>query len=277
MEYDLVYAVAGDRELRIKIALPEPAPGDPVPVLVYIHGGGWQSGSYDDCRWTEFVKNGYASASIQYRFSQEAIFPAQIHDCKAAIRFLKANAKAYGLDASRVGVWGGSAGGHLAALLGTSADIPELEGDLGNPEQSTRVQAVCSFYGPTKFLPEDGEAEPVTQVPEVATQFFGGTREEKPELHRLASPFAHISADDPPFLLVHGDADDLVPLGQSEMLCDALRRAGVEAELITVKNGNHGFHLPDQEPGNEEIMAQVLAFFDRHLRCTGPTNMVCEI
>lgn len=265
VEHDATYARAGERDLHIRLALPD-GQSELLPVIVYIHGGGWLGGDYTTVRSAQFIPHGFAAASIQYRFSTEAAFPAQIHDCKAAIRYIRAHAGEFGIHPDRIGVWGESAGGHLAALLGTSGGVEELEGNLGSPGQSSRVQAVCAYSGPTKFVPDAGEPEPVTQIPEVLVQLMGGTRDEKPELYRLGSPFEHISPAAPPFLLVHGDSDELVPVGQSEIFAKALRRAGAEATLIKVKKGTHGFHDPDQTPSNEEILGEVLAFFSRHLK-----------
>ena len=151
---DLVYARAGAKDLLLDLYLPEGAPR-PLPLVVWIHGGGWRNGAKEQTPARRLVERGYAVASINYRLSGEAIFPAQIHDCKAAVRWLRANAAKYGLDAGRVAAWGSSAGGHLVALLGTSGGIMELEGGLGNADQSSRVQAVVDFFGPHGF-PQDG-------------------------------------------------------------------------------------------------------------------------
>lgn len=255
---DIVYAKVGERELRMDLALPEIRPAKPMPVVVWIHGGGWKQGTYKKNRAAWLAGHGYAAASIEYRFSSEAIFPAQIHDCKAAIRFLRANAKTYGLDPDRIGVWGGSAGGHLAALLGTSGGIRELEGDFGNVDQSSRVQAVCEFYGPTDFSRVRSGAE--------VTPLLGGTAQEKPELAKLASPITHVTKDDPPFLIVHGDADDIVPVSQADIFYNALRKAGVEVALIKVKNGNHGLTAPEEQPSRSDVEKRVAEFFDKCLK-----------
>lgn len=263
---DVVYANTGGESLHINLVLPEPNPDKPLPVVVWIHGGGWAEGNYKANRAASLVEHGYAAASIQYQFSQVARFPAQIHQCKAAVRFLRAHAREYNLDPARIGVWGASAGGHLAALLGTSGGVKELEGTLGCNDESSRVQAVCDFFGPAKFLPEEGEPQPVLQVYYLVPQFFGGSAQEKADLYRLGSPVTHASKDDPPFLIVHGDIDQLVPIGQSELLYDALRRAGADAAFIRVRNGNHGFSRHDQYPRAEQIEQKVLEFFDKHLK-----------
>lgn len=263
---DIVYATVGSTQLHMDIGLPEKMPDTPLPVVVWIHGGGWKTGTYKWNRSAWFVKHGYASVSVQYRFIDQARFPAQIHDCKAAIRFLRANAGKYGIDPNRIGVWGGSAGGHLAALLGTSGGIKELEGESGNAGQSSRVQAVCEWYGPNDLAMGIRDPEPGRKKPPLLVQFLGATLEEKPELYKLASPITHISKDGPPFLIVHGDADELVPFTQAQVFYDALKKAGVDATLIKVKGGNHGLTAKGMQPSEEEIEKRMVEFFDRKLK-----------
>lgn len=252
---DVEYGKGGERALKLHILRPKTAPKDAMPVLVWIHGGGWQGGSKDSGigRLAKYAERGYCCASIEYRFSKEAVFPAQIEDCKCAIRFLRAKAKEYQLDPDRIGVWGSSAGGHLVALLGTSAAIKELEGKGGWPEQSSRVQAVCDFCGPADFPKWGDTAHPAVLA------LFGGKVKEKAELAAKASPVTHISKDAPPFLIVHGDEDKVVPLDQSESLNAALKKAGIDVTLHVVKGGGHGF-------GGPEIDKLVADFFDKHLK-----------
>lgn len=271
---DIVYARAGNTDLHMDIGLPEKMPDRPLPVIVWIHGGGWKMGTYKWLRSASFVKHGYAAVSIQYRFLDEARFPAQIHDCKAAIRFLRANASKYGIDPNRIGVWGGSAGGHLAALLGTSGGVKELEGDEGNAGVSSRVQAVCEWYGPNDLTVSDHEPEPGRKKPPLLVQLLGATIKEKPELYRLASPITHVSSDDPPFLIVHGDADELVAFRQAQVMHDALTKTGVESALIKVREGNHGLTAKDMQPTAEEIEKRMVEFFDRHLKKPSETPAI---
>src|SRR5687768_12543691 len=151
-KYDLPYVENGKSSQSLDLFIPAGATADkPLPLVVWIHGGGWRQGDKARCLALPLLAHGYAVASINYRLSGEAQFPAQIHDCKAAIRWLRANAKEHGIDADRIGVWGSSAGGHLVALLGTSGDVKELEGELGNAGVSSRVQAVCDFFGPAEL------------------------------------------------------------------------------------------------------------------------------
>lgn len=259
---DIEYAHVGAKSLRLDLYLPRREPGARLPVVVWIHGGGWRGGDKGRTRAPHVLGEGYAVASIGYRLSQEATFPAQIHDCKAAIRWLRAHADRYGLDPERIGAWGSSAGGHLAALLGTSGGVAELEGTVGgNLEYSSRVQAVCDFFGPADLLAvlEPGAWPSHASPTSAESLLLGGPVAERVDLARLASPVTHVSTDDPPFLIVHGDQDRVVPLDQSERLHRALTAAGVESTLHVVKGAGHGF----RDPGVDALVGE---FFDRHLR-----------
>jgi len=241
---DLVYRTVGGRNLTLDLYVPQiTKAGDKLPVVVWIHGGAWRSGSKDRCPAVPLVDRGFAVASISYRLTDEAIFPAQIHDCKAAIRWLRANAGRFSLDPSRIGAWGASAGGHLAALLGTSGDVKELEGGPDNLNYSSRVQAVCDYFGPTDFLRMN--AEPGAMDHDAADSpesvLIGGPIQKNPEKAAKASPITYVSADDPPFLILHGDQDRTVLLNQSQLLHDALRKLGVRVRLGIVKGQGHGF------------------------------------
>lgn len=255
---DLEYVAGGHARNKLDLYLPAKA-DHPLPVIVWIHGGGWENGSKDRPPAIPFVAQGYAVASINYRLSQDAIFPAQIEDCKAAIRWLRANAKKYNLDVSHIGVWGASAGGHLVALLGTSGGIKELEGNGGNPDQSSRVQCVVDFYGPTDFSKMGGwQDKPDSPM----AKLVGGPVREKQKLAAKANPVTYVSKDAPPFLIMHGDVDKTVPMNQSELLDEALRKAGVESSLIRVPGNGHG------GPGfsNPENWKKIVDFFDKHLK-----------
>ena len=229
-------------------------------MIVFIHGGGWRSGDKAGSLGSlvPFVATGnYVGATINYRLSGEAIWPAQIHDCKAAIRWLRANAPKYHIDPARIGVWGGSAGGHLVNMLGVSGDVRELDGQGGSPGQSSRVSCVVSFCGPANFLaPKRFEGG---RRPSAVDQLLGGPLEEKQELARQASPITYVTPDDPPFLLVHGTADGTVPCEQAELFHEALRKAGVGATFVKIVGGGHGI-------GGEEVRGRVQAFFEKHLR-----------
>jgi len=257
IQRDVVYGKAGDRALKLDIIRPG-QPGDsPLPVIVFVHGGAWRAGN----KWggvgrlVPFAASGdYFCASVGYRLSGEATWPAQIHDCKAAIRWLKANAN---IDPKKIGVWGSSAGGHLVNMLGTSGDVKELEGDCGSPDQSSRVACVVPFCGPSDFRAigrlKGGAA------PSAVAQLLGGPIGEKQQAAVAASPVTHVSKDDPPFLIVHGTDDRTVPFAQAETLHAALKKAGVDSTFVKIEGGGHGI-------GGEEVMKRVRAFFEKHLR-----------
>jgi acetyl esterase/lipase len=262
---DLAYVTKNAHERHV-LDLYLPAEGDNLPLIIWIHGGGWQNGSKERPTGLPFLREGYALASINYRLSGHALFPAQIEDCKAAVRWLRANARKYRIDPNRFGVWGASAGGHLVAMLGTTGGVKEF--DVGeNLQVSSRVQAVCDFYGPTDFLQMDAHRVPGAALahdspgsPEA--RLVGGPIQENKEKVARANPITYIRKDAPPFLIVHGDADPLVPHHQSELLRDALEKAGVPVSLYTVKGGGHGQGF--QQDAN--LMPAVRAFFAKTLR-----------
>jgi len=258
---DLAYIPDGHERQKLDLYLPTQSEGDgPMPLIVWVHGGAWRAGSKQNCRSIRFLKQSYAAASINYRLSQHAIFPAQIEDCKAAIRFLRANAGKYNIDPDRIGVWGSSAGGHLVALLGTAGDVKQF--DKGpNLHVSSRIQAVCDYFGPTDFTKmNDFKGRMDHDVPDSPeSQLVGGPVQENKEACRRANPITYISKDDPPFLICHGDKDMLVPHNQSVLLNTALKKAGVNVKFHTVKGGGHGFR-------NQEVDRMVQEFFDKHLR-----------
>jgi acetyl esterase/lipase len=257
---DVVFAKVGTRDLHMDIVMPPDTLAKPHPCVVWIHGGGWSKGTYKQNRAAWLAGKGYVGVSAEYRLSGEAIYPAQITDCKAAVRYLRARAKDYGIDPNRIGVWGGSAGGHLVALLGTTGGVKELEGNEGNAKESSRVQAVCDFYGPTALTP-DWIPLPAPDV----TPLLGGTPQNKLELAKLASPVRFVDRKDPPFLIVHGEIDSIVPIAHSVNFYDTLKKAGVDVTFIRVKNADHGFKGTGISPTIEEINAKVLAFFDKQL------------
>jgi acetyl esterase/lipase len=249
---DLEYVQGGHERNRLDLYLPEKATR-PLPVVLWVHGGGWSKGDKTNGPAFRFATKGYAVASMNYRFSQHATSPAQIHDCKAAVRWLRANAKKYGLDKDRVGAWGSSAGGHLVALLGTTAGVKELEGPGGNEDQSSRVQAVVDWYGPTDFLTAGAK--------DTRTNLLGGDPQQNKEKAMKASPVTYASKDAAPFLIMHGDQDKTVPISQSETFAEALKKAGADATFVIVKGGKHGGALFT----NAESMKLIEDFLAKHL------------
>ena len=274
LEYkpDVVFATVNGRDLHMTLVYPKQPPSVPMPGVVWVHGGAWRAGSYKGAgQLVGLVRQGYFCASIEYRLSQEAIFPAQIFDCKGALRYLRAHAQEYRLNPDKIGVWGGSAGGHLVALLGTSGGVKELEGDVGgNLDQSSAVQCVVDFYGPsdmTTMIADRGRqimVDPATGLgPEEA--LVGGKMEERLEVAKAASPVTYVDKSDPPFLIVHGEVDRTVPIKQSERLDEALRAAGVDCTFVRVKNGGHGFG-PNCDPTPQQINQTVMEFLSKHLK-----------
>jgi acetyl esterase/lipase len=243
VERNLVYATAGDRALHLDLYRPAPS-ASPAPVVLWLHGGAWRMGSKLFCPIFWLRDEGFAVASVDYRLSGEATWPAQIHDVKAAVRWLRANAATYGFDAGAIGVAGASAGGHLAALLGTSGGVEALEGDLGDhADVSSRVAAVYDMFGPTDLVHIYEDARVDGKLPkemDAVAAFLGGERAERKERARLASPLTWVSPDDPPFLIVHGEEDFLVPVAQSVRLEKALRDVGVPATLVVIPGASHG-------------------------------------
>lgn len=263
---DLPYAGTDNPRQRLDLYLPKkPSSDKPMPVIVFIHGGGWRGGDKAGGAGNvmRFVQSGdYAGVSVGYRLTNEARWPEQIYDCKAAIRWIRGNAKQYNLDPDKIGVWGSSAGGHLVSMLGTSGDVKGLEGKLGAfPDASSRVTCVVNFFGPENFITmveKPSTIDRTTQdYPEAL--LIGGRVQDKPEVAKAASPITYVSADDPPFLTAHGTKDPLVPYDQALELDGAMKKAGVAHLLIEMVNGGHGFR-------SEELDGRIKRFFDLHLR-----------
>jgi len=255
------FGLGGNQKLVMHILRPKHRPAEPLPVLVYIHGSAWMKDNKDLAisRLIATAQQGYFGATIQVRTSGEAVFPAQIEDSKCAIRFLRAKAKEYNIDPDRIGVWGESSGGHLAALVGLTADVKELEGSGGWPEFSSRVAAVCSMCPAIDFLSPDWPERHNNPGGPSFRLLGGDPRKDKSELAKKASPLTYITKESPPFYIVHGDKDTTVPYSQGVLLLEALKKAGVEASLYTVPGGNHGsVHQQDK--------IVVTEFFDKRLK-----------
>lgn len=267
IERDLNYAGTTNPAQTLDLLRPKKSRGNrPLPLVVNIHGGAFKAGdkSMGVGELIALVSSGeYVGASINYRLSGEARWPAQIHDCKAAIRWLRANAARYQIDPERIGVIGGSAGGHLVAMLGLTAHEKGLEGEVGgNLDQSSAVQCVVDEFGPSELLVMSDYPSRIdhnaADSPE--SELIGGPLRENRDKARAASPITYVSRDAPPFLIIHGTDDPLVPFNQSERLAAALRKAGADCRLIKVVGAGHGgFRAP-------EIPKRVRQFFDRHLR-----------
>jgi acetyl esterase/lipase len=270
-ERNIPYVENGHRNQVLDLYLPEQASDKPLPLMIWIHGGAWMGGSQVNPPVLYLVGKGFAVASIQYRFSSDAIWPAQGYDCKAAVRFLRANAAKYNLDPNRFGVGGDSAGGHLAAFVGTSGDVKDMEGDLGNPGVSSRVQAVVDWFGPTDLLVMGQQAGPGSMIQHDApdspeSRLMGGPVHEKRDLAKTANPLTYVDGTDPPFLIMHGDNDQLVPLGQSVILAKALIDAGVAEVTMRII---HGAGHEGPQFRNAESQRLTEEFLSRKLKVAG--------
>jgi len=264
---DIPYADNDNPRQKLDLFLPKTRKSDkPLPVVAFIHGGAWLAGNKNGGgrMVAPYVASGeYAGASIAYRLSQEAIWPAQIHDCKAAIRWLKANAKKHKLDPDRIAVWGTSAGGHLAAMLGVSGDVKQLEGKIGgNLEFDSRVACVVNWFGPTDMLTigkyPSGLKHDAPNSPEA--KLLGGAIHENKHAARSASPVTHASKGDAPTLTMHGTEDRTVPFNQGERIHEALTKAGVDSVFVKMIGAGHGgFRQP-------ETQERVKAFIEKYLR-----------
>jgi acetyl esterase/lipase len=261
-EVDLPFGQAQGKTLLLDIVRPKMSPPTRMPAIISIHGGGWRGGRKRPQQSAFLAQRGFFTVSITYRLSQEAPFPACLSDCKAAVRWLRANADRYHLDPERIGVWGHSAGAHLAALLGTTGDLPLLEGASGSPGYSSRVQAVAVFAVPADFLLPTGGWLNAPAVREL----FAGTPEQRAEAMRLASPLTHLHGDVTPFLIVHGVSDTVIPIEQGRRLYEALSQRGCQVTFVPVRGKGHHFSL--LFPLLNPISRMLLAFFERHLRGT---------
>ncbi len=237
---DIEYARVGDQVLKLDLYLPKV--NNP-PLLIYVHGGAWRAGSKTDVPILKLLNHGFAIASVDYRLSTEAAFPAQVHDIKAAIRFLRAKAELYHLNAASVGIVGSSAGGHLAALVGVTNGHPALEGTVGQPlSQSSSVQCIVSLYGASNLqtiLSQSTDIGLQMRVPALEL-LLGGQPDQKPELARLASPVAQLDSKDPPLLLIHGDADPQMPAAQSQEFEQAYKALSLPVEYLVMPESKHG-------------------------------------
>ncbi|MEZ6122078.1 MAG: alpha/beta hydrolase [Planctomycetaceae bacterium] len=259
---DVTYAVVDGHELKLDLYLPGANESkDAAPLIVWVHGGAWRAGSKASVPILDLVSAGFAIASVDYRLSTEAPFPAQVHDIKAAIRFLRHHAADYQLDADRFSLTGASAGGHLAALTGVSANVAELEGKVGEHlQERSDVGHIVSFYGASNLQTILSQSTPhglSVRVPAL-TLLLGGPPEDRTELLRLASPVVHVDKHDPPLLLIHGDQDPQMPINQSHELFGRYTKLGLTAEFDVVYGGAHG----GPEFYSEDRLRRVAAFLN---------------
>ena len=260
---DIEYATTPEQRLLLDLYLPTDVKNP--PLLVWIHGGAWRAGSKENMPLIELVQNGFAVASVEYRLSPVAKFPAQIHDIKAGIRFLRGSAKKYGYHADKIGILGSSAGGHLVALVGVTNGNPQLEGDLGDfDDESSDVQAIVDYYGPTNFLTILPQSTPhglSVRVP--ALQLLLGDRPERtPDLAKLASPVFHVDNQAPPLLMIHGDQDPQVPINQSHELHGKYKQHNRNVTFEVLHGAAHG----GPEFFDNERTKLVETFLRKHLK-----------
>lgn len=267
---NLEYAKVGEKSLLLDVYPTTPVEGEKSPCAIWIHGGGWYSGSKRSPSILPLVTKGYVVVSINYRLTREAPFPAQIYDCKAAVRWVRANAATYDIDPDRIAVVGFSAGGHLAALIGTSGDVAELEGTEGTLGVSSQVQAVVDGYGPSDFetmwpiiLSNPSVAEPggLNNVDAVKALFKSKSKKEIISLAELASPVNYIEAGLPPFYIFHGSEDATVPVQQSQELNDLLKAQGNDVTLDIIQGQGHGVQGP-------MVAMKIAEFLDLKMKST---------
>ncbi len=260
---DILYGVVDGRELKLDLYLPTGVTNP--PLLVWVHGGAWQRRSKEAVYTVGLVEGGYAMASVDFRLSVDAEFPAMIHDIKAAIRFLRGNAATYGYDATWVGIHGRSSGAHLAALVGVTNGNEELEGEIGNYlEQSSDVQAIVSYFGASNLTTILKQSTPygANMRGPALELLLGGLPAKKAKLATLASPVFHVDATDPPLLLLHGDQDPQMPINQSHELHGAYKQAGLDVQFEVVHGAEHGGELFF----DQERTVLVKAFLDKQDR-----------
>lgn len=275
IEQDVAY-LPPERHEKLDLYLPQNrAAAVRSPAVLIIHGGGWSGGDKAAGRefniGTNLAKAGYVCASVNYMMQEGQRWPTNLYDCKNAVRFLRKNADKYQIDVDHIGVIGGSAGGHLALMVGYTTDIPELEPKSPYPGISDRVSAVVDLYGPTDLATRrktDTDGKPIGDALTSSSPLFAGTYAEHPDLWKLASPVTHVNAKSPPTLILHGTKDTTVDRDQSTELESKLKAAGVEHQLMFVEGAGHTFDLEKwgKKPLSTDLRPVVIGFFDKHLK-----------
>lgn len=258
-ERGIEFSNPDNQHLQLNIARPKHGDG-PFPAIVCIHGGGFRAGAREsyDAMCVRLAGEGFVALTVTYRLSPAYQFPAAVHDCKAAVRWLRTHAATYHADPVRIGAMGGSAGGHLALFLGVTAGVREFEG-VGHPDPSTAVQCVVSYSGPSDFTKSYGKS---VDAGEVLPLFFGGDLSSKRHEHIVGSPLNWVTPHAPPTLCIHGTADDYVAFEQAQWMTDRLTACGVEAELLAFAGAGHGLKGEEARKADDSM----IAFFKRHLQ-----------
>ena len=259
-ETGIEYTNPDNQHLQLNMTRPKKADG-PLPAIVCIHGGGFRAGNRQsyDAQIVRLAEHGYVAVTVSYRLAPKYPFPAAVHDTKAAVRWLRANAKRYGVDPDRIGVMGGSAGGTLAQMLGVTEGVKEFEGDGGNPKESSKVACVVNYYGANDFTKSYGKSVDAAQV---LPLYLGGLLETARPAHIRSSPLYWVTPNAAPTLCIHGTEDKYVNIEQAEMLVDKYKSMGLEIELLKLEGAGHGFKGKDAETAEKAM----IAFFDRHLK-----------
>lgn len=259
-ETGIEYTNPDDQHLQLNIARPKKGDG-PFPTIICIHGGGFRAGNRAgyDSQCIRLAQQGYVALTVSYRLAPKFPFPAAIHDTKAAVRWVRANAEKYHIDPNQIGVTGGSAGGHLAQFLGVTSDVKEFEGEGGNPKESSKVKCVVNVYGPSDFTKSYGKS---VDAAEVLPLFLGGNLETAKPQHIRASPLYWVTPNAAPTLCIHGTEDKYVAHEQAVWIVDRLKASSVEAELLTLEGAGHGFKGKDVETAEKAM----ISFFDKHLK-----------
>lgn len=264
---NITYCKVDEVELQVDLAMPAESEG-PFPAIVCLHGGGWRGGHRTDLSKPlpqlndkslieELAAHGYVAMTVSYRLAPDHKFPAQVIDCKTAVRWLRAHAEEYHVNPDKIGAVGFSAGGHLSSMLGCVDPDAELEG-TEYLDQSSKVQVVVNWFGPCDIAGyKGGPLEPIFLIP-----WLGASFADNPDLHKQASPIAYVDKSDAPTLFLHGTEDPLVPLDQSERMLQALKDVGIEAELLIMEGEGHGWMGEKLEQSNQRMMK----FFEDHLK-----------
>ncbi len=262
-ERDIEYANPDGQHLQLNLARPKKADGQ-LPAVLCIHGGGFRAGKREgyDALCLKLAQRGFVATTTSYRLAPKYQFPAAVHDVKAAVRWLRANAAKYQIDPARIGVTGSSAGGHLAQFLGVTAGMTEFEGDGGNADQSSSVACVVNFYGPSDFTKSYGKS---VDAAEVLPLWLGGDVETAKLRHIQSSPLNWVTPNAAPTLILHGTEDKYVAYEQGVWMRDRLQASGVEVELLTLEGAGHGFKGADAEKADQAMVA----FFEKHLKMNG--------
>lgn len=259
-EAGIEYTNPDEQHLQLNLARPKSGEG-PFPVVVCIHGGGFRAGHRDGYNklCVQLAERGYVAVTVSYRLAPKYQFPAAVHDVKAAVRWVRANAKKYHVDPARIGTTGGSAGGHLAQFLAVTPGVAQFEGDGGNSDQSSRVTCVVNVYGPSDLTKSYGASVDAAQV---LPLFLGGDLEQERHRHILASPLYWVTPDAAPTLCIHGTKDAYVAYEQATWMVDRLKACDVDVELLTLEGAGHGFKGEDAVKADQALFA----YFDKRLK-----------